>query len=127
MTTENIKADMSRWIEALNARDMNLLDQLADELYAADYTLHDPGMPDFGRGPEGVKQFTRQILQDNSEIDMTIEDMFGGGDKLATRMTVRFTNAATGNQVSFPIFEISRMAGGKFAEEWELVGPAAAD
>jgi len=123
MSTEKIKADMIRWVEALKARNIKLLDELADELYTADYILHDPSMPDFGRGPQGVKQFTRHILQDNADVDMAIEDMFGEGDRLATRMTIRMVETSTGRRISFPVLVISHMVTGKFAEEWELVGP----
>ena len=123
MTTEQNKAALRRWVEAFNAKDINLFDRLADEIYTTDYTLHDPASPYMGRGPESIKKFIRQIFQDNSDAHMVVEDVFGEGNKLAYRCLIQLTDASTGKTVSFPILVISHFVGGQFAEEWEIAGP----
>ncbi len=125
MTTDQtkIRDDLQQWFAAFNARDMDRLDRLTDEIYAVDWVLHDPGSPNFGRGPAAVKQFARQIQHDLPDIRMTVEDMFGEGDRLTSRLICSNTDAATGKPVSFMVMGISRYAGNQAAEDWELVGP----
>ena len=125
MATDQKKTreDLRQWFEAFNARDLDRIDRLSDGIYAADYTLHDPGSPNFGRGSAAVKQFARGILQQFPDMRMTLEDVFGEGDRLAVRLTCSGTNASTGKRVSFPVLGISRYVGNQCVEDWELVGP----
>ena len=120
MSIENYKSTMIRWFEALNSKNIDLLDQMADEIYTTDYRLHDPGMPDMQPGPVGVKKFTRQILKDSPNSHLMVEDMLGEGDKLATRMSMKID---PGSPVHLVGLVISRFVDGKIAEEWELVAP----
>ena len=122
---KKIKEDLRHWFEAFNARDFDRIDRLSDEIYAADWEVHDPGSPNFGRGPSAVKQFVRDILQQFPDMHMALEDLFGEGDRLASRVTCTGTDAATGKRVSFPVLGIIRYSGNQCAEEWELVGPPA--
>jgi predicted ester cyclase len=117
-----IQKDLRQWFEAFNARDWDRLDRLSDEIYAADYTLHDPGSPNPGRGPSMVKQFARGIVQQSPDVRMTPEDVFGEGDRLACRLTGSSTNASTGKRVSTSVLWISRYVGNQCMEDWELVG-----
>jgi hypothetical protein len=126
MSTDQTKRKelMRRWIEALNARDLSQLDELAEEITHKDFIMHDPSTPAIsGRGPAVWKAFAHGIVATNSHIHMTFEDFFGESDKTATRLAVRTTSASTGKTVSFPVLFISRWVGDKVAEEWELVGP----
>lgn len=126
MSTDQTKRKelMQRWIEALNARDLSQLDELAQEITHKDFIMHDPSSTVFsGRGPAVFKEFAHGIVTANSHIHMTVEDSFGEGDKTAGRLTVRTTSASTGKTVSFPVLFIQRWIGDKVAEEWELVGP----
>jgi ketosteroid isomerase-like protein len=125
MSTEQNKAVLRRWIEALNARNVSTLDELADEIYTPGYILHDPSFPDLVPGPEGVKQFVRRVLKGSADTHLTVEDMVAEGDKVAGRYTVHHTDATAGKLVSTRIIAISRFASGKIAEEWELAVPAA--
>lgn len=70
-----------------------------------------------------VKQFVRQVLQDLPDIHITLEDLFGQGDRLTERLTIRATRASTGKRVSFAVINISRYTGDKLAETWQLAGP----
>ena len=96
-----------------------------DEVVADDYVGHDPAMPEPTRGPEGVKQFYSQFLAAYPDASMTIEEQIADGDYVATRWTGRGTQKgdlmgipATGKQVTVTGITISRIAGGKIAEEW---------
>ena len=122
MSSDAIKAVMVRWIDALKSGDLPLLDRLADELYTSDYTLHDPGLPNFGRGPDAVKAFVRGILSSNTGGELTIEDMIVEGDRLATRLNMMSSDPASGKKSNIIVLGFSRMEGDKIAEEWEVVG-----
>ena len=112
-----------RWIEALCARDLSRLDELAEEIFDQDSVVHSPMFPDVGRGPDGAKALARQVVADFSHVDITTEDFFGEDDKTVVRITLRSTSAATGKTVSFPALTINRWVGDKIAEGWELYGP----
>ncbi len=123
MSADHYKEDMHRWLEALNRKDQGLLDTLADEFYAADCVLHDPGFPNLPPGPTGVRQFTRKILADaGPDMHVTLEDMIVEGDSVAVRLTVHDTEVPTGKPVRATVLDTCHYSGGKIAEEWELVG-----
>jgi len=57
---------------------------------------------------------------------MTIEDIFGAGDRAAVRFTTRGAHRGeyrgappTGKQVTMTAILIHRLAGGKMVEDWE--------
>jgi ketosteroid isomerase-like protein len=112
-----------RWFEALNARDLSRLDELAEAWLADDFVTHDPDFPDWAQGSAGVKAFAHQLVANNTHIHITIEDFFGEGDKTAMRFTVRRTNAATGKTMSYQVLAIDHWAGDQLMEEWEFADP----
>jgi steroid delta-isomerase-like uncharacterized protein len=100
---------------------------LADELYASDATSHalDPLTPDFGRGPEAIKQMVRMYRTPFPDAQCTIEDVVAEGDRVVVRWTARATQkgdlagiAATGKRVTVTGTDTYRFAGGKIKEEW---------
>jgi len=109
-----------RWFDALNQGEIALLDQLADELFTDDFVWHDPRMLDSGCGPEIVKKFIHQILQENTDVHVTVKDTFSNGDKTASRFNVSMVNAANGKPVNVQLLAIDRFVGGQIAEEWQL-------
>ncbi len=98
---------------------MDQVDKLSDEIYTADLKHI---IPSLERGPAGAKQFARQVLRDSPDMHMALEDMFGEDDRLAVRLTCTSIDATTGKRVTFQVMTISRYAGNKCAEYWELVG-----
>ena len=126
MSTEQNKAVLRRWIEAFKPGNVSTLDQLADELYTADFVGHDPSFPDLPPGPEGVKQFVRGAFKSWPDIHIAIEEMIAEGDSVASRLTVSGTDASTGKPGMLLVMAIDRFVGGKIAEEWQLGVPAAA-
>ena len=125
MSTEQNKAILQRWMDAFNEHDLAQLDRLADELYTNDYILHDPGFPALPPGPAGVKQFVHDVLSSSSDFQITVEDLVAEGDRVVCRFEVRSTDALTGKPTRTLVMGISRFAGGKIAEEWQLSVPAA--
>ena len=122
MSSEKNKAALLRWIDALNKKDLSALDKMADELFTADYISH-PGAPGAERGPEGVKKGVHQVFKDNPDMHHTLEDMIAEGDKVASRISFRFTDTVSGKPANFLAIGISRFVGEKIAEEWELSVP----
>jgi predicted ester cyclase len=72
----------------------------ADELIAANFVNHDPGTPPLPSGPEGYKQLASGYRAAFPDIQITIEDLFAVGDKVAGRWTARGTN--TGSLMGMP-------------------------
>jgi steroid delta-isomerase-like uncharacterized protein len=98
---------------------------LAEEIFAADYVNHDPTLPDFGIGPEVANQGVRVYRGAFPDAQITVEDQVAEGNKVTTRWTGRGTHQGelldvgpTGNRVEVTGITISRIEGGKIAEEW---------
>src|SRR5512142_1022661 len=105
-----------RWIEALVARDLSQAEQVAEEMCDPQYVVHNPGLPDLGRGPAAAKAFAHHVIATYAEIHLTLEDFFGEGDKTAVRSTVRVTDIATGHRVTYPALNIMRGDGATIVE-----------
>ena len=116
---KNTNAILS-WFDALNQGDLALLDQMADALFTDDFVWHDPRIVDAGCGPELVKKFIHQVLQENSDVHVTVNDIFSIGDKTASRFSVSMTEVLSGKPVKVQLLAIDRFVGGQIAEEWQL-------
>ena len=124
MSAEQNKAIVSRWVAGgWNTGDLSMV----DEFYAADYTLHSPGMPDV-QGTEAFKAFVTMYRSAFPDIHFTIEDMVAEGDKVAWRATTRGTHGGdfmgippTGKQGVTASVIVSRFENGKWAEDWVLI------
>ena len=98
----------------------------ADEILAPDYTLHDPAAPKFTGGRKAYKQFQARYLKAFPDHRLTVEDQIAEGDKVVTRWTARGTHRgdlpgipATGKPVTVTGITVSRISGGRIAEEWQ--------
>ena len=107
-------------------RDRNLA--VVDELIAQDYVGHDPTQPEPIQGRDGFKQFVGTYQSAFNDATVTIDDQIAEGDQVVTRWTGRGTHtgelmgiAPTGKEVTVSGMTVSRLAGGKIAEEWELM------
>ena len=123
MSTEPNKSVLLRWIDAMNKKDVTVLEKLADELFTVDFVNHDPSFPDMEPGPAGVKKFVHWVLKGSPDIQITVHDMMADGDKVISRFTLNFTDATTREPVSLLVIGIDRFVGGQIAEEWELGVP----
>ena len=122
MSTEKHKAIIREWTEAVNARDLNRIDELVDQYYTADTVYHHPRIPK-REGREAIKQDTHEMLQRwESAPDGRIvsEDMLAEGDLVAGRYTFQKTDPETGQLIRNLHLYIIRFVDGQIAEEWEM-------
>ena len=116
------KAVVRRFFEEVLS-DGNL--PVTDELFAADYTGHDPNLPPLPTGPEGVTLFTFASRTAFPDQRVTVEDLFAEGDRVAVRFTLHGTHlgalldvAPTGKHLAVQGLAIYRLAGGRIVEGW---------
>jgi steroid delta-isomerase-like uncharacterized protein len=98
--------------------------KLIDEHMAPNYVLHKPptGFSPDRDGLKGILQAMRSAFPD---LRMTVEDVIAEGDKVVQRRLYQGTHKAelfgipaTGKSVSVSQIIVSRVADGKFVEEW---------
>jgi steroid delta-isomerase-like uncharacterized protein len=122
MMSEENKEKVHRFLEeTFNEGNLDVV----DEIFASDYVLHDPGIPEEVSGPEGIKQFVQMYRSAFPDTHITVEDQLAEGDEVVTRWTGRGTHQgelfgipASGNRVEDTGITISRFEGGKIAEDW---------
>lgn len=97
-----------------------------DEVFIADYVMHDPSWPMEIKGPEGFKQWTLAMFEPNFSNSIIIpDDIIAEGDKIVVRWTWTGTHTGefmgippTGRQLSVTGTSIHRFADGMFVESW---------
>jgi predicted ester cyclase len=101
--------------------------EVADEILAPDVIIHrlDSFTPDFGTGPEAMKQIVGLYRSTFPDLDVVIDDVIAAGDKLITRFTINGTQKgdlpgipATGLPISMPGIDIYQIKNGKIVEFW---------
>jgi len=124
MSTEENKAIARRFFEEIvNARQLGV----ADEIFAADHTYHDPSSPMIGRGPEGQKQPIGAYIAAYPDLHHAVEDQIAEGDTVVTRWTGTGTHQGdllgippTGKPAKVMGIWIHRLSGGKIVESWNV-------
>jgi steroid delta-isomerase-like uncharacterized protein len=124
MSAEDNKTLVRRvYEEIINKGNLNL----ADEAFASDYVYRSPGSPEL-RGPEGFKQLITMYRNAFPDLHLDLDNLIAEGDTVVSRWTARGTHKGelmgippTGKQVTVTGVVISRFAGGKAVEDWELV------
>ncbi len=119
MSTEDNKALMHRAYDALNQKNLAIL----DEVYAPDLVVHIVSTTI--QGLEAFKQGLSLFLTAFPDARFTIEDMIVEGERVVVRYTFRGTHtghymgiAPTGKQVTQTGITINRFANGKTVELW---------
>ena len=130
MNNEENEKIVKRFIEQMwNQRKL----QVADELFAVDCVTHqlrsgeDPaGVP---RSAESVKREAAAWLAGFPDLEFVLQQMIAVGDRIVSHCTMRGTHTGawmgigpTGRKVNVPVITIHRIANGKIAEDWVLVG-----
>jgi steroid delta-isomerase-like uncharacterized protein len=94
----------------------------ADATFAADVVLHAPVQQEPIRGLEAFKDLIRQIRSAFSDMEVTVEDIFGEDDLIAVRFTTRGTQDGdyfgippTGRHVTVNEIEFFRVVDGTSA------------
>jgi hypothetical protein len=119
MTTESNKLVIRRWYDAMNQKDVIVLEKLAEEIFTSDCVNHDVGGTDSGIGPKLVKEFVRRSI--NSTFShITTDEMLAEGNNVAVRGTVFFKAPAAADLAPHKFLIIFRFAGNLIAEMWQL-------
>ena len=84
MSLEKNKAIVLRTIEAINAQDLSVI----DDIVASDFIDHTRQM----HGPEGIKQFLTMVFKSFPDFHLTIKDIIAEGDKVWIRSTITATH-----------------------------------
>jgi len=123
MSLEENKAIVSRSTEGLwNKGNMAVI----DELYAIDFTMHDPSQGDGDL--EHFRQYARGVRAGIPDLHISTDDLIAEGDKVVKRWTARGTHnadfmgiPATGSRIEVKGIEIYRIADGKIVEIWGVM------
>ncbi|MCJ7718616.1 ester cyclase [Candidatus Bathyarchaeota archaeon] len=112
---EENKAIIRRVMEAVNKRDLVLLDELISPGYV-DTTLRLKGL-------KGFKQSVTSLYEGFPDIHATIDDIIAEGDKVWDRVTLTATHtgkyrglASTGKKIAFKGVRIWRIVNSKVVE-----------
>lgn len=121
MSEENKTISRRRLEDLFNAGNLDV----ADEIIAPDHTNHDPTIPDFPSGPEGLKRVANLYRKAFPDARFTIQDQIDKEDKVVTRWSVSGTHRGgfmgfypTEIRVTMTGITIDRVSGGKIAESW---------
>lgn len=101
---------------------------LFDEHVADDYVGHDPNVPGDIDGLAAFREYIANLQAALSDLDHTIEDLFGDDDRVVVRGRVTATHSgemmgipATDRDVSVDETIIYRIENGEIAETWAAV------
>jgi predicted ester cyclase len=122
MTPEENKALVRRFFAAIDAGDIEAMDEFVAEDYVDHHPPPFPGLP---TGREGLKHAFR-IFWEATPGRHEIEDQIAEGDKVVTRLTAYGRHEGTlpgplpptGADMEVTAVAIHRIAGGKIAEHW---------
>ena len=89
MSTDENKAVIRKMFTAMDAHDLDLIEQ---DLIDPGYHLHFDSMPEMDKA--GAVLFFRAFVSGFPDISHTIEEMIAEGDRVGCRLTVRGTNTA---------------------------------
>jgi predicted ester cyclase len=125
MSTEENKAPLRRYIDALDGNDSSDW-SILDEFIAEDVVVHNPQLPGLTPDRDGIKQAAeafRQATPGRHEIPLQVAE----GDLVVSLIVGRGVHAgellgipATGNEVETEGIAIHRIVDGKIAEYWAV-------
>ena len=108
---EENKALVRKGIEALNRKDLSVL----DEFMASDYTDHTNQL----HSREEVKQLYMRTFKDCPDFCRTIEDIIAEGDRVWVRFKITGTSL-NGEKIELASVNIFRIVNGKVVEGWTV-------
>jgi len=98
---------------------------VADEIFATNYVNHDPASPDFGTGPEGVKQAVTLYRNAFPDLQLIVEHMIEEDQFVTTRFSSRGTHKGelrgippTSRSIQVDGIVIHRNSRGRIVEGW---------
>jgi steroid delta-isomerase-like uncharacterized protein len=121
------KATFSRFHEAMNARDAEVVSKVIDEIVEPNVLFRTP-VPIDATGAQALKQVWAVLLRAFPDLHVAVEDVIAEGDKVVCRNTVTGTHQGeyrglppTGKSVTYNEIFIFRFADGRIAEIWGVV------
>ena len=121
------KAAFTRFHDAVNTGNAELISTTIDEVVEPDVLFHAP-VPTGATGAQALKQVWGVLLRAFPDLHVAVEDVIAEGDKIVARNTVTGTHQGefmglppTGTSVSYNEIFIFRFAGGRIAEIWGVV------
>jgi hypothetical protein len=121
------KATLNRLHDALNSGDEELIAATIDDIFDPDVRIGTP-LPIEATGAQALKQVWTTLLRAYPDLHVTVQDMFGEGDRVVARNTVTGTHQGeylgippTGRAVTYNEMFIVRFADGRIAETWGVV------
>ena len=121
MSAEQNKSIVRRWIEeGWNKHNLAVI----DEVYAPNFVQHEPE-PQTVKSSEALKQYVGTYLTAFPDLQLSIEDLIGEGDKVVWRFVSNGTHTgpfmgipATGKKGVITGIVIFRLENSRIAEAW---------
>jgi len=63
--------------------------EVVDEIFASDFTLHDPDLPGGAHGPKGIKRIVKAFVDAFPDLQVSLDDEFSSGERVVTRWTAK--------------------------------------
>lgn len=130
MSTAQLAANKSIFMQfhdAMNTRDIDVIDKTIDELITPDVFVGTP-LPVPSTGPQAFKDVWRILLRTYPDLHLSVEDLIAEGDKVVGRTVVTGTHqgelmgrAPTGKHVTYNEMFILRIADGRITGVWGVV------
>ncbi|MEW9533561.1 ester cyclase [Microbispora sp. NPDC049125] len=130
MTTAQVtsnKETLSRFHDAVNSGDTEIISKTIDELVEPDLLFHAP-VPTGATAVQALKYVWEVLVRAFPDIHVAVEDVIAEGDKVVCSNTVTGTHQGeylglppTGRSVTYREIFIFRLAGGRIAEIWGVV------
>jgi predicted SnoaL-like aldol condensation-catalyzing enzyme len=111
------------WVDTMNKGDYAQVKKALEKLGTEDYCLHDPNPANCAQGLKNYIVDFDKWWRGISDLHVVVEDVFGAGDKTATRATIEYIENNTREKKKNEIIFISRFENGKIAEEWQVTAP----
>ncbi len=96
-----------------------------EEIYAEEFTLHDPAAPDEPRDRDDYRDYVERYREAFPDVEYEVEDVIAEGETAALRYTARGTHEGefagiepTGDRVSVSGMEMYRVEDGTITEMW---------
>jgi len=126
MSTAN-KATFTRFHDAVNTGDLEVISKTIDEVVEPDVLFHAP-VPTGATGVRALKQVWEVLLRAFPDLHVAVEDVIAEGEKVVVRNTVTGTHQGeyrglppTGRSVAYNEIFVVRFADGRIAEIWGVV------
>ena len=115
MSLEENKAIVRKMFEAINKKDLVVINEFFDEFVALDVVDHTSQGEVQGR--EHWKQASARVLQEYPDLLETIEDIIAEGDRVWVHVKITGTDSS-GKKMDATALAILRIVNGKFVEGW---------